>query len=116
MMKRWLRRSGYLALLLLWFVIMAFPTFAFFLATKGEVQFGSQAQNHIRFFMVQEETSGGIGVEWVREARQVDNCSQTSLRYFLWEGSSAGQNVSFCQCYDPVTNTLLSTEESNCIQ
>ena len=115
-MKRWLKRSGYLVLLLFWLMIMAFPTFAFFLATKGEVQFGSEPQSHVRFFMVQEEGSGGVGIEWVREARQVENCTRTTLRYLLWEGNSVGQNVSFCQCYDPINNASLPIEGGNCIQ
>lgn len=115
-MNRWLKRIGTFVLLLIWLMIMAFPTFAFFLATKGEIQLGNEARNHIRFFMVQEETSNGIGLEWVREAQQVDHCTQTAIRYFLWEGNSDGQNVSFCQCYDPVTDAPLPAEESNCIQ
>lgn len=113
-MNRWLKRLSYGVLIILWLVIMAFPTFAFFLATKGEVQFGNEPRNHVRFFMVQEEASGGVGVEWVRSARQVENCTQTTLRYFLWEGSSSGQNVSFCQCYDPITDAPLPGEESIC--
>lgn len=115
-MNRWLKRIGYFIFLILWLIIMAFPTFAFFLATNGEVQLGREARSHVRFFMVQEETSGGVGLEWVRSARQVDNCTRTSIRYFLWEGNSAGQNTNFCQCYDPATDAPLPTEESNCTQ
>ena len=93
---------------------MAFPTFAFFLATRGELQFGDDPRSHVRFFMIQEEASGGIGLEWIREARQVENCSQTSIRYFLWEGSGRSENVDFCQCYDPITDASLPIEESTC--
>ena len=115
-MRRWLKRTGYAVFLLIWLIIMAFPTFAFFLATNGQVQLGSEPQRHIRFFLVQEETSGGVGLEWVRGTRQADDCTRTTIRYFLWEGSSAGQNVSFCQCYDPVTETPLPVEEGSCSQ
>ena len=113
-MNLWLKRLGYTAVALLWLIIMIFPTFAFFLATQGEIQLGSEPRSHLRFFMVQEETSSGVGVEWVRTSRQADNCSQTTLRYFLWEGGNQGDNVSFCQCYDPVTNSPLPVEENRC--
>ena len=115
-MRSWLKRAGYLVLLLLWLMVMAFPTFAFLLSTNGEIQFGEDPKRHVRFFMVQEEASSGVGVEWVRGASQVDNCTQTSLLYFLWEGSSAGQNTTFCQCYEPATDVPLSVEESSCTQ
>jgi hypothetical protein len=115
-MNRWLKRVGTFVFLLIWLLVMGFPTFAFFLATNGEVQLGSEARSHIRFFLVQEETSGGVGVEWIRDARQVENCTRTTIRYFLWEGSSVGQNVSFCQCYDPITDAPLPVEESSCTQ
>ena len=82
-MKRWLRRLGYLVLLIGWLLVMAFPTFAFFLATQGEVQLGSDPRSHVRIFMVQEESSGGVGLEWVRSARQTEGCTRTSLHYFF---------------------------------
>ena len=115
-MNRWLKRVGTFVFLILWLVIMVFPTFAFFLATNGEVQLGSEARSHVRFFLVQEKTSSGVGVEWIRNAQQVDNCAKTTIHYFLWEGNNAGQNVNFCQCYDPVTDAPLPVEESSCTQ
>lgn len=113
-MNRWLKRIGYLFLLLLWLAVMAFPTFAFLLATKGELRLGDEPRSHVRFFMVQEENTNGVGMEWVRAAGRVENCTRTTLRYFLWDGGDAGQNVSFCQCYDPLTNAPLPLEESHC--
>ncbi|WP_420627851.1 hypothetical protein [Candidatus Leptofilum sp.] len=113
-MKRWVKRLGYVLLIAVWLMIMAFPTFAFFLATRGELQFGDDPRRNIRFFMVQEEASNGIGLEWVRDARRVENCSQTSIRYFLWEGNGRNQNTKFCQCYDPASDAPLPVEESSC--
>ncbi len=113
-MNRWLKRTGTFIFLLLWLMVMIFPTFAFFLATNGQVQLGDEARRHVRFFLVQEETSGGVGMEWVRGVWQADNCTRTTIHYFLWEGNNSGQNVSFCQCYDPVTDAPLPVEESNC--
>lgn len=114
MMRRWLRRLGYLLLLIIWLLVMAFPTFAFFLATQDEMQLGSDPRSHVRFFMVQEESSSGVGVEWVRSARQAENCTRTSLRYYFWEGNGEGKNVDFCQCFDPVSAAPLPVEESSC--
>jgi hypothetical protein len=113
-MNRWLKRLVYFFLLLLWLMVMAFPTFAFLLATQGELQLGDEPRSHLRFFMVQEPASSGVGVEWVRAASRVENCTRTTLRYFLWESDEANQNVRFCQCYDPVTSAPLPVEESRC--
>ena len=114
MMKRWFKRLGYSFLLLVWLIIMAFPTFAFLLATREELQFGEDPRSHLRLFLVQEEESSGLGIEWVRNARNLNNCARTSIRYLLWEGSSRGENVSFCQCYDPVTDAPLPVGEESC--
>ncbi|WP_420642478.1 hypothetical protein [Candidatus Leptofilum sp.] len=113
-MNRWFKRLGYAILIVFWLFIMAFPTFAFFLATRGELQFRDDPRSHMRFFMVQEEASSGIGIEWVRDARGAENCSQTSIRYFLWEGDGRNQNTNFCQCYDPISDAPLPIEESRC--
>ncbi len=115
-MNRWLKRLGYGVMALFWLTVMIFPTFAFFLATQGEIQLGKEPRNHVRFFMVQEETSSGVGVEWVRNVRQTVNCSRTTIRYLLWEGSNSDDNVSFCQCYDPATDAPLPLEENSCTQ
>jgi hypothetical protein len=95
---------------------MVFPTFAFFLATKGELQLGSDPQSHVRFFMIQEEESGGVGLEWARNARQTENCTQTTIRYFLWEGKQPENNISFCQCFSSDATTPLPVEENSCNQ
>ncbi len=115
-MKLWIRRIGYSLLIIFWLSVMVFPTFAFFLATKGELQIGSTPQSHVRFFMVQEEGAGGVGLEWARKARRTKNCTQTTIYYFLWEGERPENNVSFCQCYDPATNAPLPIEGSSCNQ
>ncbi|MCP4421943.1 MAG: hypothetical protein GY805_35465 [Chloroflexi bacterium] len=115
-MKRWLRRLGYFFVLLFWLSVMVFPTFSFFLATQGELQIGSNPRSHVRFFMVQEEESGGVGIEWIRKARRTENCTQTSIDYILWEGSREGNNASFCQCYAPDSDAPLPIEENSCNQ
>lgn len=115
-MKSWIRRIGYIVLVIFWLGVMVFPTFAFFLATQNELQLGSNPRSHIRFFMIQEESSGGLGIEWVRKGSQTDNCTQTTINYFLWEGKRPDNNVSFCQCYSSDTDIPLPVEENSCNQ
>lgn len=96
-MNRWLRRSIYTLITLVWLFIMLLPAFAFLLAARGQLQVGSSPQNQVRFFMLQQPDAEGIGVEWTRPIRQQDNCSRTSVRYLLWEGE--GESVATCRCY-----------------
>ncbi len=109
-----MRRIGYTLLFIFWLSVMVFPTFAFLLATQDELQLGSSPRSHIRFFMVREDESGGVGVEWARKARQTENCTQTSINYFLWEGKRPENNTHFCQCFSPGTDIPLPIEENSC--
>ena len=111
-MKRWLRRLGYFIGLILWLVLMAFPFVAFTLATNGELKIGSES--YLRLFLVQEAEANGIGVEWRRELFQPDNCLRTSVSFLMWEGESEG--VTFCQCFDPVTNEALPVAGGACVE
>lgn len=113
-MKRWLRRFGYLAFVIIWLMVMCFPTFAFVLAANGQLELGSSPRNHLRFFMVNEEDADGLGVEWARPLLGNSSCAKTSVTYFFWEGGEANQNVSFCQCVDPLTDAPLPVDESSC--
>ncbi|HRQ38655.1 MAG TPA: hypothetical protein PLD25_12175 [Chloroflexota bacterium] len=102
-MKRWLRRFGYMLIVIIWLMVMCFPTFAFMLAMNGQIEVGSNPRNHLRFFMVQEENADGIGVEWKRPLPGQPACARASVTYLLWESDGQNQNTSFCQCIDPVT-------------
>ena len=115
-MKRWLRRIAYLLVVLLWLLLISFPIVAFFLATQGQIQIGEPNRNGLRLFMVQERSSQGIGLQWSRAMAGPDQagCSQTSLRYYLWEGSDQGENVDYCQCFDPQTEQPLPV--NSCVQ
>ncbi len=110
-MKRWLRRFGYLLFVIIWLMVMCFPTFAFVLAMNGQIEVGSNPRNHVRFFMVSEEDADGIGVEWTRPLRSPlpgqPTCAKTSVIYLLWEGGGQNQNVTYCQCVDPATGASL---------
>lgn len=114
-MKRWLRRFAYLLVVLLWLLLISFPVVAFLLATQGQLQIGEPNRSGLRLFMVQERNSQGIGLQWTRPlsgSSDQASCSQTSLRYYLWEGSDQGENVDYCQCFDPQTGQVLP--ENSC--
>ena len=112
MLRRWLRRLGYLGVFILWLIVMAFPFVAFTLATNGELKIGSES--YLRLFLVQEVEASGVGFEWRRELFQPDNCLRTSVGFLMWEGQSEG--VSFCQCFDPATNEVLSVVGDACAE
>ena len=109
-MNRWLRRVGYGTLLIIWLVVMAFPTLAFLLAIRGQVQVGDDGRSHLRLFMINEDDGAGIGVEWSRQAG--DNCRLTSVNYLLWEGEN--QPVRYCQCTDLLNGTVQTIDASQC--
>ena len=91
---------------------MAFPFVAFTLATNGELTVGSES--YLRLFLVQEVDANGVGFEWRREAIQTENCLRTSVGYLMWEGESEG--VSYCQCFDPITNEVLPVVGNSCAE
>lgn len=95
-MKRWLRRLGYLLIVVVWLVVMAFPIFAFTLAGRGELTFGDTAGNHVRLFLLREPDAEGVGLVWTRPYRANAACTQTSVTYIMWEGQS--ENTRYCQC------------------
>jgi hypothetical protein len=111
-MKLWLRRFLYLAIVLLWLLVMSLPTFAFFLAMRGQLQLGSQDGRFVRVFLLQEPDAEGVGVERQRLLREPPGCRQTTVSYWMWVGEA--ENVSFCQCFDPVSNAPLPSEGLVC--
>ena len=90
------RRLIYLSIFLLWALLMCFPIMAFAVAIRGQVEFG----NAIRIFLVQEDNSQGLGIQWNRSAGNQENCTKSSVRYFLWEGGDESLNIDYCQCYN----------------
>jgi hypothetical protein len=110
-MKRWFRRLLYLILVVVWLLFMAFPFAAFTLATNGEMLIGGE--RYLRLFLVQEVEANGVGIEWRRGLFQPGNCLRTSVAFLMWEGESEG--LSYCQCFDPVTNAPLPVAGSACV-
>lgn len=111
-MSRWPRRFIYLLVTLAWLCVMSLPALAFILAVRGQIQIGSDVRHHLRIFALQELDAQGIGVEWTRPVRQQPACSWTTVNYLLWEGE--GEDIAFCQCYDPLTNDPLPVELQFC--
>ena len=109
----WLRRLGFLAIILLWLATMSFPLIAFVLATRSEIELGVNSGSHVRIFMVQESDLQGVGLEVSREVRSNPLCLTTNVVFFLWEGASGNQNVSFCQCYDEGSGGIATQESCN---
>ena len=97
-----LRRLGYIALVLIWLVIMCLPILALAIAMKGEVSLGASERAHVRTFMVQDEGIEGIAFEWARKHGSDGHCLDTSVRYILWEGESADFNVDYCYCLQDI--------------
>lgn len=95
-MKIWLRRLLYLLILILWFIGMSLPIVMFALGARGQLQLGTPEANHIRLFLVREEESEGVGLEWARNSAQT-NCTQTTVSYWLWEGDSQ-DTIHYCTC------------------
>ncbi len=89
------RRLIYLTILLAWAFLMCFPILAFTIAIRGQVEFG----NAVRIFLVQEDNSQGLAIQWNRQAGNQENCIRSSVRYFLWDSSDETQNADYCQCY-----------------
>jgi hypothetical protein len=107
-----LRRLLYLALVILWLLIMALPFVAFTLAARGQILLGDQAEAHTRLFLLNDEDKQGVGLEWVRSAGDESHCWSGRVLYFLWQGE--GQNATFCQCLDPQSGAALPTFPTSC--
>ena len=111
-MAVWLRRLLYFVFILVWLLLMIVPFLAFRLASQQQIQFGDNEHDHLRIFLIQEKTDEGIGVEQIRPYPPLPNCIQTNVNYFMWKGEP--ENSTFCQCYHPETDALLSTTMTAC--
>lgn len=103
-MRLWLRRLGYLLLFLLWLLVISLPLLAVLLAIQKEIQIGDDPRSHLRVFLVQEQRSEGIGLEWRRRSDGGGRCSETTLAYLMWEGE--GMNTTYCQCYNEAGDVI----------
>lgn len=98
------RRIGYALLALLWLVVMLTPCLAMALAARGELSWQRGPHTTDRVWLVMERNQRGLGYSAERivsDQRPADGpvCARTTVRYFLWAGSTAGQNTEYCECY-----------------
>ncbi len=105
-MRRWLRRLAYLLVLTLWLLLLAFPAVAFMLATRDQIEIGSDPARHLRLFLVSEPDAQGVGVERARPVRERAGCSQTTISFLMWEGQS--ESLVYCQCFDEAGGVVFS--------
>jgi hypothetical protein len=106
--NRGVRALGCAVATLLWLAAMALPILAAVLAVRGQIELGSDEGHHLRVFLVQERAAEGVGLVWSRVVATAPNCRQTAVRYLMWRG--AGENASFCVCYDPATGEALGEQ------
>lgn len=97
-MRPRLRHLIYLLLFVGWLLVMSLPLLSVVLATQRTIQLGQRSQTHLRLFLVQEQTSEGVGLEWARRQSAAPGCVQTRLIYLMWKGD--GDNATYCQCYN----------------
>lgn len=95
-MKVWLRRLGFTVFIMVWLVIMACPTFTFFLIRNQQLTWGDNPNDQIRLFVMQEVGNEGLGIQWTRPADDEANCIRTSVRYLMLAGDADNNDVCLC--------------------
>lgn len=119
-MAKWAKRLAIFMLLLVWLFIMITPTLAVVLARNGQIQLGSAEGPHTRIFMLQEAKKEGMAIERAREVRPPDGaeetaaCLRTTVRYWMWTGSTEDQNTAYCSCTDSATGAVIDMVPSAC--
>ncbi|HLF02154.1 MAG TPA: hypothetical protein VI547_09275 [Anaerolineales bacterium] len=104
MTKTILRRLAYLLFFCLWLAVMLLPCLAFALAARGELSWQRGPHDLDRLWLIQEHDQKGIGYQAERvisAAADVNGsiCVRDTVRFFLWEGSTEGQSIEYCECY-----------------
>jgi len=111
-MNRWSKITGRFLLILVWFFLIILPLIAFMVAARGQSRIGSDEQNHLRIFLLQDKDTEAIGVELARRTSMETLCIETRVRYFMWTGDA--ENVTFCQCIDPQSSAFLPAMPGTC--
>ena len=71
---------------------------------------GSEQSSNNRLFLVNNDEVEGIGFQRAHKAGTGPGCLNTSVKYLLWEGQSAGLNTSYCECYNLETGYVDTTQ------
>ncbi|HSM55385.1 MAG TPA: hypothetical protein VK879_04450 [Candidatus Sulfomarinibacteraceae bacterium] len=110
-MRKWLLRVGYALAAIVWLLVMTLPVLAVVLSMQREIAIGDASRRQLRIFLIQERESEGISVQWTRAVSAGEHCTQSNVYYLMWKG--AGDNATFCQCYD-ATGAVTSSMQQAC--
>ena len=102
------RRAGCLVLLPFWFALLLSPCALFYLAANGEIRLDHRdiPQPHahplLLVSLISEKKERGLRIETSRIAERDDLrvCVETAARFLLWQGSAAGLDAGYCDCYE----------------
>ena len=91
-----LRPLGCLVGIVVWLFFMSLPIFIFMLINQGQLEWGSDPQNQMRIFLLQEVEQEGVGFQWTRPRRAETSCLDTTVYFFMFRGE--GENEQNCTC------------------
>jgi hypothetical protein len=96
-----IRRAGCIVLLVIWFGILLLPCFLIMLAVQGEITIstGGAPGQQTRLWLVSEPDERGLGISSASAIQSAPDavCVETSVRFYLWAGSS--EPSVYCECY-----------------
>ncbi len=98
-MKVWLRRLLFTAVFLFWCSFMLLPTIFFVGLADGQMVWGDDPHDQIRLFLMQKPGQEGLGLQWSRPVTADKACVQTTVRYFMFAGEAANNDL--CTCLAP---------------
>ena len=89
-------------------LVVALVGLMLIIAFRGELAWRRNELSSDRVFLIMDRRQRGLGWERVGRLNSVPTdaptmtglvCSETSVRYFLWEGDASDQNATYCECY-----------------
>jgi hypothetical protein len=107
-------RTGCLISILLGAAILCLGLAAFQVAFRGGLSLRTGQLCESRLWLVQNESAQGLGfsrTQRVSDSEQSGElCLRTRVDFWLWSGSSAGLNTSYCDCYEKSGSTWVPIE------
>lgn len=102
--NRLVRNVGYVLFVVVWLIVMTIPCLSFALVSRGELSWDRSTHDWDRVWLLQESRQRGLGYQSERvisdqSASGGPICVRNSVRYFLWQGSAAGADTDYCECF-----------------
>ena len=107
------RRAGCGFILVLWFGLLLSPCALLYLAANGEIRLWHREipESHAHPLLLISLISGaddrGVRMESSSIASETADgdaiCVETTVRFLLWQSSSASQDARYCDCYGRAT-------------